>query len=151
MAGELSLNKLSWEIDALYWGNASFPPTLPWRKGGHRLLGNQPLQLLVLRAALSEWGSCSSHRAGREGGWLREIAVRNTERVLIMLAKYPKGLDALWCPCPGWHWTAQTQYSQSAQSSTYNIPVSYLEFIKHRGNLLLKHTKGFPPPFEVPD
>lgn len=100
--------------------NASFPPTPPWRTVATGSWGTSPFNSLPSEQLWSEWGSCS-HRAGREG----EIPLRNTDQVLIMLGKYQKGLGAFWCPCTGWHWTAQTNIQRvyKAPLKTYQFPV----------------------------
>lgn len=87
-------------------------------QGGYRLLGHQPLQILVLRAAVESVGQLFPQ--GRERGGLTEgkIPVRNTEQVLTMLGKYQKGWGY---PLVSLHWLALNstdQYSQTVQSST---------------------------------
>lgn len=110
MAGEVSLNKLSYDTDALR--NASFPPTPPWRRVATGSWGTSPFNSLASEHLFPQGrerggNTCEEHRAGTDHA-----------------GKVPKRVGD---PLVSLHWLALNstdQYSvHKAPLKTYQFPI----------------------------
>lgn len=103
------------------------PSHITLEQGGHRFLGHQLPQLLVLRPAVEWVGGQQLFPQGRERGGLRggnscEEHTAGTNHA----GKVPKRVGvSLWCPCTGCHSTAQTNTRRvhKAPLKTYQFPI----------------------------